>query len=55
MVDGPAVANGIVYAGSEENPGKVYALNARTGALVWSYATGNVIFSSPSVRSGPAI
>jgi outer membrane protein assembly factor BamB len=47
----PAVANGVVYVGSGD--GNVYALNASTGALVWSYATGGgVYFSSPAVSNG---
>ena len=36
----PAVANGVVYVGSDEDT--VYALNASTGALLWSYTTGSV-------------
>ncbi len=35
----PAVANGVVYVGSRNS--NVYALNASTGALLWSYTTGN--------------
>ena len=31
----PAVANGVVYVGSDD--GNVYALNAITGAKLWSY------------------
>ena len=31
----PAVANGVVYVGSDDD--KVYALNASTGAMLWSY------------------
>jgi hypothetical protein len=31
----PAVANGVVYVGSYD--GSVYALNANTGAKLWSY------------------
>ena len=34
----PAVANGMVYAGSYD--GKFYALNAQTGAIRWKFATG---------------
>jgi outer membrane protein assembly factor BamB len=44
------VANGVVYVGSYDN--KVYALNARTGAKLWSYATGSSVYSSPSVVNG---
>ena len=46
----PAVVNGIVYFGS--NDGNVYALNASTGAKVWSYTTGGGIVSSPAVANG---
>jgi outer membrane protein assembly factor BamB len=46
----PAVANGVVYVGSEDN--NVYALNAKTGALLWNYTTGNSIDSSPAVANG---
>jgi glucose dehydrogenase len=40
----PAVANGMVYIGSEDN--NIYALNASTGALVWKYNSGSGVFSS---------
>ena len=46
----PAVANGMVYFGAEDN--NVYALNASTGALLWSYATGGWVGSSPVVSNG---
>jgi outer membrane protein assembly factor BamB len=34
-----AVANGVVHEGSDDD--NVYALNAKTGAKLWSFATGN--------------
>ena len=46
----PAVANGVVYVGSGDF--NVYALNASTGAKLWSYATGNSVESSPAVANG---
>jgi outer membrane protein assembly factor BamB len=46
----PAVANGVVYVGSYD--GKLYALDATTGALKWSYATSGIVFSSPAVANG---
>jgi len=46
----PAVANGVVYVGSEDF--NVYALDASTGAKLWSFATGGKVFSSPAVASG---
>jgi outer membrane protein assembly factor BamB len=46
----PAVANGVVYIGSDD--GKMYALDAMTGARLWSYPTGGFINSSPAVARG---
>jgi outer membrane protein assembly factor BamB len=46
----PAVANGVVYVGSED--GNVYALDAATGAKLWSFTTGGVVASSPAVANG---
>ena len=46
----PAVVNGVVYFGS--NDGKVYAVNASTGALLWSYRTAGFAGSSPAVANG---
>jgi outer membrane protein assembly factor BamB len=43
----PAVAGGMLYIGSDN--GKVYALNATTGALKWGVATGGAVKSSPAV------
>ena len=44
------MANGVVYVGSADC--NVYALNASTGALLWSYTTGGRVFSSPAVANG---
>jgi outer membrane protein assembly factor BamB len=44
------VANGVVYVGS--NGDDLYALNAKTGALLWSYTASNQVFSSPAVANG---
>jgi outer membrane protein assembly factor BamB len=49
-VDSPAVSNGVVYIGTGD--GKVYALNASTGALLWKHTGGGGGFSSPTVSSG---
>ena len=45
-----AVADGMVYVGSEDH--KVYALNATTGAYVWSYTTGYFVDSSIAFSNG---
>jgi hypothetical protein len=50
VVSSPAVANGIVYVGS--NDGSLYALSTATGKKLWSYPTGGPIMSAPAVSSG---
>jgi outer membrane protein assembly factor BamB len=41
----------VVYVGSYD--ANVYALNASTGAKLWSYTTGSyVAYSSPAVSNG---
>ena len=50
VVSSPAVANGVVYVGSGDS--KVYALNAATGAILWTVCTGGPVTSSPAVVNG---
>jgi len=45
-----AVANGVVYVGSEDH--NLYAFNVQTGAEVWSAPTGAGIDSSSAVANG---
>jgi len=48
----PAVVNEVVYVGVGGNVwGNLYALNACTGALLWSFATNGEV-SSPAVANG---
>ena len=46
----PALSNGVVYVGSDDN--NVYALNANTGAIKWSFRTGDFVASSPAIANG---
>jgi outer membrane protein assembly factor BamB len=46
----PAVANGFVYIGSTNC--KLFALDAETGALKWTYQAGAAITCSPTVANG---
>jgi outer membrane protein assembly factor BamB len=46
----PAVVDGRVFFGSGD--GNVYALDAKTGAKLWAYQTGNVVHASPAVAKG---
>jgi outer membrane protein assembly factor BamB len=50
VITSPAVVNGVVYAGSYD--GRLYALNASTGAKRWKFNTGGSIYSSPAVANG---
>lgn len=43
----PAIHNGKLFIGS--NDGKLYALNASNGAYIWSYQTGDEVWSAPAV------
>jgi len=46
----PAVANGIVYLGSDDH--KLYAFNATNGTLLWAVSAGDRVYSSPTVSKG---
>ena len=37
---------------SAAGDGNLYALNASTGAKLWSYTTGGAVWSSPAVANG---
>jgi uncharacterized repeat protein (TIGR01451 family) len=50
MQPSPAVVNGVVYVGSYG--GNVSALNASTGARLWTYTTLDDVISSPAVANG---
>ncbi len=44
----PAIgADGTIYAGANDN--YLYALNSADGSVIWRYATGGWIFSSPAL------
>jgi polyvinyl alcohol dehydrogenase (cytochrome) len=46
-------ANGVVYAGSAEGTGaNMYALDASTGAVLWTFESGGSVFSAPAVVHG---
>jgi polyvinyl alcohol dehydrogenase (cytochrome) len=45
-----SVANGVVFGGTME--GDFVALNAQTGAILWTYASGGSVADSPSIVGG---
>ena len=47
LMSSPAAAENRVFVGA----GALYALNARTGATVWSYAPGDWFWSSPAISA----
>jgi eukaryotic-like serine/threonine-protein kinase len=50
FLSSPVVAGDSVYFGSGD--GNVYALAADSGALRWTFHTGNVVHASPAVAAG---
>ena len=51
-VASPVVANGVVYIGSPDNEGIVFALDASTGQKLWSYGAGDGVAPSVAVANG---
>jgi outer membrane protein assembly factor BamB len=50
FLSSPAVFNGRVYFGSSD--GHVYALDAQTGVVAWSFETRDVVHASPAIANG---
>jgi uncharacterized repeat protein (TIGR01451 family) len=50
LLSSPAVVNGVIYFASLDGP--IFALDASTGAKLWSFATGGDVISSPAVANG---
>ncbi len=46
------VANGVMYAGSMDPEGHMYAFDGATGAILWSFASGGSVMSAPSIVNG---
>jgi eukaryotic-like serine/threonine-protein kinase len=49
FLSSPAVANGRVYFGSSD--GHIYAVDAATGVLAWSFLTQDVVHASPAIAN----
>ena len=50
FMSSPMIANGTLFIGSGDQ--NVYALDAATGALRWTFATGDVVHASPALADG---
>jgi polyvinyl alcohol dehydrogenase (cytochrome) len=46
------VANGVVYAGSMDREGHMYALEAHTGKILWTFKSGASVGGGPAVVNG---
>jgi len=49
-LNAPAINNGNIYVGSHDH--SLYALNAKTGQLKWSFATNGSITDAPAIVNG---
>jgi polyvinyl alcohol dehydrogenase (cytochrome) len=47
-----SVANGVVFGGSMDQEGNMYALDARTGDVLWSFKSGGSVMSAPAIVDG---
>lgn len=47
-----SVANGVVFAGALDTLGTMYALDAATGAVLWSFESGGSVNSGPAIADG---
>ena len=46
------IANGVMFAGSMDPEGHMYALDAKTGDILWSFASYGSVMSAPSIVDG---
>ncbi|NWJ42256.1 MAG: PQQ-binding-like beta-propeller repeat protein [Geothrix sp.] len=53
VVSSPVVSEGVLYVGSADH--RLYALDAKTGALKWHFQAGGAIAASPAVAAGRVI
>jgi polyvinyl alcohol dehydrogenase (cytochrome) len=52
-VNGPVVAvNGVLFGGSMDAKGTMYALDTKNGALLWSFQSGGTVYGGPAVANG---
>jgi polyvinyl alcohol dehydrogenase (cytochrome) len=52
-VNGPvSVANGILFGGSMDANGTMFAFDAATGAVLWSFQSGGSVYGGPAIADG---
>jgi outer membrane protein assembly factor BamB len=47
-----SVANDVVFVGSTDRLGHIYAIDARNGKILWSYETGATVYGGMSINKG---
>ncbi|KAK7374506.1 hypothetical protein VNO80_07936 [Phaseolus coccineus] len=47
-----SVANDVVFAGSADRMGYIYAIDAKSGKILWSYKTGASVYGGMSISRG---
>ncbi|MED6158337.1 hypothetical protein PIB30_031859 [Stylosanthes scabra] len=47
-----SLANGILFAGSTNGKGPIYAINGKSGEVVWSYEIGATVYGGMSISDG---
>jgi polyvinyl alcohol dehydrogenase (cytochrome) len=51
--DGPVVVvNGVLFGGSMDPNGTMFAMNAATGEVLWSFQSGGSVYGGPAVANG---
>jgi polyvinyl alcohol dehydrogenase (cytochrome) len=52
-VNAPVVTvNGVLFAGSMDAAGTMYALDTKTGGVLWSFKSGGTVYGSPAISNG---
>jgi polyvinyl alcohol dehydrogenase (cytochrome) len=41
--------NGVLFGGSMDPAGTMYAMDARSGAVLWSFESGGTVYSGPAI------
>lgn len=47
-----SLANGVIFGTSILRQGPIYAINAYTGKILWSYQTGDAVYGGASISNG---
>ncbi len=47
-----AVVNGVVFGGSMDADGTMYAFDATSGKVLWSFQSGATVYGGPAIADG---